>query len=114
MHGILDKYTSMDTLVAMIKEAHPGTEVYNIDAFNDLVSLDINNVVPKYTIVCINVAFRVQDSFIKMWEQVDGVQEKIAPIAANATDGVILICYSQGMHTSMSSAGWYSFYLQGG
>lgn len=38
MHGILDKYTSMDGLVAMIQEAHPGTEVYNVDAFNDLVS----------------------------------------------------------------------------
>lgn len=57
MHGILDNPTSMDSLVAMIKEAHPGTEVYNIDAFNDLVSLDIDNdqtVVPKYTIVCIS------------------------------------------------------------
>lgn len=37
MHGILDDYTSMNELVEFIKEAHPGTDVYNIDAFNDLV-----------------------------------------------------------------------------
>lgn len=38
MHGILSPYTDMNGLVAMIKDAHPGTEVYNVDAFNDLVS----------------------------------------------------------------------------
>ena len=38
MHGILDDYSSMDDLVSLIKGAHPGTEVYNVDAFNDLVS----------------------------------------------------------------------------
>jgi palmitoyl-protein thioesterase len=72
MHGILDDYSSMDDLVSLIKGAHPGTEVYNVDAFNDL------------------------ESFENMWDQVHGVQKIIAPIIANATDGVNLICFSQG------------------
>ena len=38
MHGIFDDYTSMNELVQYIERAHPGTDVYNIDAFNDLVS----------------------------------------------------------------------------
>ena len=38
MHGILDKPESMDQMVAFIQDAHPGTDVYNVDAFNDLVS----------------------------------------------------------------------------
>ena len=42
-----------------------------------------------------------QDSFLKMWDQVDGVQKKISPIISNATDGVNLICYSQGAHKSL-------------
>ena len=33
-----------------------------------------------------------------MWDQVHGVQKIVAPIIANATDGVNLICFSQGMH----------------
>lgn len=49
-----------------------------------------------------------------MWDQVNGVQEIIAPITANATDGVILICYSQGMYTSIGSAGWYLILSAGG
>jgi palmitoyl-protein thioesterase len=72
MHGIADSYKSMEVMVTYIKDAHPGTPVYNIDAFNDA------------------------DSFLKMWDQVDGVQKKISPIISNATDGVNLICYSQG------------------
>lgn len=39
MHGILDNYESLDQLVAFIQDAHPGTTVYNIDAYNDLVGL---------------------------------------------------------------------------
>ena len=33
-----------------------------------------------------------------MWNQVHGVQKIVGPITANATDGVNLICFSQGMH----------------
>ena len=43
-----------------------------------------------------------QDSFENMWDQVDGVQKKLAPIIANATDGVNLICFSQGMHSQQN------------
>lgn len=32
-----------------------------------------------------------------MWDQVHGVQKIVAPIIANATDGVNLICFSQGV-----------------
>ena len=46
--------------------------------------------------VCVCVCVCVQESFEKMWDQVQGVQKKVAPIISNATDGVNLICYSQG------------------
>ena len=39
MHGIFSSYEGMDDLVALIKAAHPGTDVYNIDAYNDAVSI---------------------------------------------------------------------------
>ena len=39
MHGILDNYESLDQLVTFIQDAHPGTTVYNIDAYNDFVGL---------------------------------------------------------------------------
>ena len=45
----------------------------------------------------------MQESFCNMWEQVHGVQEKIAPFISNATDGVNLICYSQGIYAGGSS-----------
>ena len=44
----------------------------------------------------------VQESLENMWDQVHGVQKIIAPIIANATDGVNLICYSQGIHNLTS------------
>ena len=40
MHGIMDSYKSMDDLIAFINAAHPGTDIYNIDAYNDIVSKD--------------------------------------------------------------------------
>lgn len=72
MHGINDDAKGMTTMVEFIQDAHPGTEVYNVDAFNNL------------------------DSFVNMWEQVDGVQKLIDPFISNATEGVNLLCYSQG------------------
>lgn len=39
----------------------------------------------------------IQESFVGMWVQVDGVQKIVSPIISNATDGVNLICYSQGI-----------------
>ena len=37
MHGIFSDAEAMTLLVGYIKNAHPGTEVYNVDAYNDLV-----------------------------------------------------------------------------
>ena len=37
MHGIFSDAEAMTQLVGYIKNAHPGTEVYNVDAYNDLV-----------------------------------------------------------------------------
>ena len=39
MHGILSNDEAMTLLVNYIKNAHPGTEVYNVAAYNDLVRL---------------------------------------------------------------------------
>ena len=39
MHGILSSYDSMTDMVQFIQKAHPGTEVLNVDAFNDAVRL---------------------------------------------------------------------------
>ena len=62
----------MDDLVQLIENSHTETEVYNIDGYND------------------------EYSFWPMWKQVEGIKEKMLPIMQNATDGVHLICYSQG------------------
>ena len=37
MHGILSSYDSMTNMVQFIQKAHPGTEVLNVDAYNDAV-----------------------------------------------------------------------------
>ena len=39
MHGILLSYKNMEDLVALIEEAHPGTEIHNVDAYNYFVSV---------------------------------------------------------------------------
>ena len=41
-------------------------------------------------------ALPYQESLARMWEQVKGLHDIIAPIAAAATDGINLICFSQG------------------
>ena len=38
----------------------------------------------------------MQDSLENMWTQVEGVQAMIKPFIKKATDGVNMICYSQG------------------
>jgi len=37
MHGILGGYKHMEELAGFVREAHPGTEVYNVNAYNDHV-----------------------------------------------------------------------------
>lgn len=63
----------MESLEAMVKKAHPGTVVYNIDGFDDVVSV-----------------------LQPMWKQVDSFKQKMMPIFENSTDGVNMICFSQG------------------
>ena len=37
MHGIFGGYKHMEELAGFVREAHPGTEVYNVDAYSDRV-----------------------------------------------------------------------------
>ena len=62
----------MNNMVSMVIKAHPGTQVYNIDGFDQL------------------------DSLRNMWAQVDWFKKQMLPIFKNSTDGVHMICYSQG------------------
>lgn len=72
MHGIFDGPVQMGDMASLIQNAQPGTAVYTIDGYNDL------------------------DSMTQMWDQVNNIREKMQPIFDNSTDGVNLICYSQG------------------
>jgi palmitoyl-protein thioesterase len=72
MHGLLVSSDAMDSLEQRILTAHPGTPVFNIDAYNDA------------------------DSLKPMWQQVHGVYRVIGPILDSSPDGAILIGHSQG------------------
>lgn len=41
MHGLFASSETMDILEKMITAAHPGTQVQNIDAYNDGVRSDV-------------------------------------------------------------------------
>eukprot|EP00731_Ephydatia_muelleri_P021332 Em0013g1059a len=71
LHGILASDTAMEEFVQYIQTAHPGTQVLNVDAYNDLFSV------------------------LPMWNQMKGVQAKIQSFVDGAPDGVHMICYSQ-------------------
>ena len=49
MHGILLSYKTMEDLVILIEEAHPGTEIHNVDAYNYAVSAIIMKI---WTFLC--------------------------------------------------------------
>ena len=72
LHGILSDAANMRGLASMVTTAHPGTVVYNIDGYDD------------------------KDSMVGMWEQVEYFRKKMLPIFQNSTDGVNMICFSQG------------------
>ena len=72
MHGIFDGAEGMSTLAQRIQTAHPGTSILNVDLYD------------------------YGDSIIRMWEQVNGVEEKVTPFMKSAADGVNMVCYSQG------------------
>lgn len=76
MHGILDNAASLSTLVQRIQQVHPATAILNVDLFDDL------------------------DSITRMWSQVKVVEERVRPFMVNSTtDGVNMICYSQGINS---------------
>ena len=74
LHGIFSSASNMESLGDMIQSAHPGTQIYNIDGFDDEDSM-----------------------MVDMMTQVDGFRKKMMPIFKNSTDGVNMICFSQGV-----------------
>lgn len=72
MHGVLSTNESVSDLAAAISRVHRGTAILSVDDFDHLASLD------------------------NMWKQVDGVYETIKAFMAVASDGVNMVCYSQG------------------
>lgn len=74
MHGILSSALDLEILRERISSSHPGTDILNVDLYENL------------------------DSIKPMWDQVAGVMKKVIPFMANATDGVNMVCYSQGKH----------------
>ena len=73
LHGIFSDAPSMEGLCNTIKKAHPGTVVYNIAGYDNAESI-----------------------ITDMGTQVDGFRKKMMPIFKNSTEGVNMICFSQG------------------
>ncbi|XP_074990798.1 lysosomal thioesterase PPT2 isoform X2 [Calonectris borealis] len=72
VHGLFDSPSDFRHLRAFINESHPGTEVTVLDLFDRGASLR------------------------PLWVQVEGFRRALAPIMANAADGIHLLGYSQG------------------
>lgn len=79
LHGILSSALDMEILRDRILAAHPGTDILNVDLYEDL------------------------DSIKPMSEQVAGVMKEVIPFMTNATDGLNMICYSQGKQVGGSA-----------
>lgn len=77
LHGIFSNAAHMQDMVSMITTAHPGTTVHNIDGYDDVGSLG------------------------PMLDQVKFFKQKMLPIFQNNTDGVNMICFSQGQYIKM-------------
>ncbi|XP_028834878.1 lysosomal thioesterase PPT2-like [Denticeps clupeoides] len=72
VHGLFDGPKQLHALQEFITKSHPGTNVSVIDVYDDLFSLE------------------------PLWKQVEGFKNAIYPIMQSASEGVHLICYSQG------------------
>ncbi|MFT7805304.1 lysosomal thioesterase PPT2-A-like [Arapaima gigas] len=72
VHGLFDSSATFAKLSRFVTQSHPGTQVVVFDLFDHVSSLS------------------------PMWKQVEGFRRVINPIMQNATDGVHLICFSQG------------------
>ncbi|KAK3531220.1 hypothetical protein QTP70_015244 [Hemibagrus guttatus] len=72
VHGLFDGPRQFMKLATFINMTHPGTNVITVDMYDDMYSLK------------------------PLWDQVNGFKKVIGPIMKNATDGIHLICFSQG------------------
>ncbi|KAG7321687.1 hypothetical protein KOW79_014545 [Hemibagrus wyckioides] len=72
VHGLFDGPRQFIKLASFISKTHPGTKVITVDMYDDMNSLK------------------------PLWDQVNGFKKIIQPIMKNATDGIHLICFSQG------------------
>lgn len=72
MHGILSNAKYMEHMRDFITAAYPGTKILNVDLFDD------------------------EESLTEMKKQVDAVRAVVHPFMLNATDGVNMVCFSQG------------------
>ncbi|XP_062395631.1 lysosomal thioesterase PPT2-like [Sardina pilchardus] len=72
VHGLFDGPGQFSSLIKFISKSHPGTTAIAIDLYNE------------------------EDSIQPLWKQVEGFKKAIHPIMQNSSDGVHLICYSQG------------------
>nr|XP_022321646.1 lysosomal thioesterase PPT2-A-like isoform X2 [Crassostrea virginica] len=72
MHGIFGKSTESRMIEAFLKEVHPDTPFYSIALYQRIKSL------------------------APLWKQVDIIRKEVEGIMNNHSDGIHLICFSQG------------------
>ena len=72
IHGVLSEGKCLQDLKNMIESEHPGTEVHLVSLYPEL------------------------ESFVPLQSQLKYWRAKVEPIMMNATEGVNLICHSQG------------------
>lgn len=72
MHGVLSSAKYMEPMRDFITSAYPGTKILNVDLFDE------------------------RESLTEMQKQVDAVRAVVRPFMLNATDGVKMVCFSQG------------------
>lgn len=72
VHGLLDGPKQLKTLSHFIQKVNPGTEVNVVDLYDDISSIK------------------------PLWKQVQGFRAAIEPIMNRSSNGVHLICFSQG------------------
>lgn len=72
MHGVLSNAKYMEHIRDYITKAHSGTPILNVDLFDD------------------------SESLTEMQKQLDAVRAFVRPFMLNATDGVNMVCFSQG------------------
>lgn len=72
VHGLFDGPKQFEDLKHFITKSHPGTNVSVIDLYDYMFSLE------------------------PLWKQVEGFKNAVYPIMQSASDGMHLICFSQG------------------